>query len=108
MNTKTQLKSFVELCKRNIVSTIDLVEEYPKFIESSFEDAYEYFASRGMIQEEYPSKILICRWLNDEYKKHPTASLYSLIGYVMKRSNGKLNPKFVEEIANEYFNSVES
>lgn len=100
---KDKLRSFIRLCQRGCVANVCLAEDFDNFMNSQFDDAYDYFCSRGMIQTETFSKVKICRWIMEEHEENPSTSLNGLIGGIMKRSGGKLDPNTVKEIVNEYF-----
>jgi len=63
--TKEKLISFLDLFKKDIVHFAVLVEEYPKFMESDYQNAYDYFKSKGMIIEvQQPlTDVQICKLL---------------------------------------------
>jgi Asp-tRNA(Asn)/Glu-tRNA(Gln) amidotransferase B subunit len=101
---KEKLRSFIKLCQRGCVSNVNLIEQFDYFMRNTFyDDAYEYYASLGMIQTETISKVKICRWIMEEHEENPSTSLNGLIGGVMKRSAGRLDPNTVKDIVNEYF-----
>lgn len=99
---KDKLSSFIKLCKRDCVANVLLKENFEDFMNSSFDDAYDYFCNKGMIQTESINDITICRWINEEHENNPSISLNGLIGLVMKRSGGRINPNRVKDILVEY------
>lgn len=102
MNKK--ILSFVRLCKRDCVNNVVLAEKFEDFMSNAaFDDAYEYFCNAGCIQTESISDIKICRWIMEEHEANPSASYEKLIGLVMKRSGGRLNPNTIKDIVNEFF-----
>lgn len=100
---KDKLRSFIRLCQRGCVSTVCLAEDFENFMNSPFHDAYDYFCSKGMIQTETISKVKICKWIMEEHEEKPTASFNGIVGGVMKRSGGRLDPNSIKEIVIEYF-----
>jgi hypothetical protein len=106
---RNKMKSFIKLCRRECVSDICLIEYLADFINSNFDDAYEYFCSKGMIQTEQFSKIDIIKYINRALRDigvHPCGGFdgkhIQIVGKVMKMSGGKLDPNIVKDIVEEY------
>jgi hypothetical protein len=104
MTDKEKLRSFIKLCQRGCVSNVNLIEQFDYFMRNTFhDDAYDYYCSLGMIQTETISKVKICRWIMEAHEENPSANYNGLIGEVMKRSGGRLDPNTVKDVVSEYF-----
>lgn len=110
---KEKLKSFIKLAKRDCVSEVCMVEEFNSFYESNFNDAYEFFANKGMIQTESISKIkigsIISKWiryhLSNKDSQNDIVSddgKRNCIKYVMKYFGGNVDPNIVLEVFEEF------
>jgi hypothetical protein len=106
---RRKMKSFIKLCRRGCVSDVNLTEYYGDFHNSNFDDAYEYFCSKGMIQTEQISTMDIIKYINRAmrdmgicYEGGYEGKHIAIVGRVMKLSGGKLDPYRVKDIVEEY------
>jgi Asp-tRNA(Asn)/Glu-tRNA(Gln) amidotransferase B subunit len=104
MLTKEKLLSFIKLCKSGTVENVMLVEYYPQFADDSNQDAFDFYYNKGCHNLTEPiSKVRICKWISETHDENPSASFNALIGGVMRKSNGRLDPNYVKEVVTEYF-----
>ena len=100
---KAKLRSFINVSKRECIATVLLIDHFEEFMSSDFDDAYDFFCSKGMIQTEQINDIRICKWIAEAHEEVPSVSFEGLIGLVMKKSKGRLDPNKVRDIVIEFF-----
>ena len=99
---KEKLRSFIKLTQSEMTSVPSLVDNFEAFMESDFEDAHKYFESIGMIfaVQKQPSDIEICKRLAEEFDDSDDKNTQVILGKVIKKFNGNVDPRRVKELWN--------
>jgi Asp-tRNA(Asn)/Glu-tRNA(Gln) amidotransferase B subunit len=97
----TKMMTLAKCLQNGAVSPILAAAEMQDFLKSDFNDAYDYFAHKGMIQtimttyEQIACELLK---LSHEESGWRTLPIKSIVGMIMRRMNGKANPNTIKDI----------
>jgi len=99
-----KIRSLVKVIKNDSVSTVCIASEFEDFIDGDIDDAFTYFAHKGMIQthSEYDSIMGFLFKVSRTNPAWPTMQIKDIVGAVMKESGAKLNPNGILALVKQF------